>query len=219
VVNRGEAATVTAAFVNRGTVPRSGTLNVTFTAGWTAAPRTAAWTIEAGAMQEFDFVFTPTTAALGSIGSIRIDLGPGAGAIASSIRVANPDDLIIIPEDLAYSESGIWLASGLAGYSGSPSRYSPQEAYGSMVSWKPPITQAGTFQVSVWYPTNGDTTKDALYTVTTSGGPQEIHVDQTDRANQWRELGVFDLEPGDGVSLTAISGLYTRANACRFTRR
>ncbi|WP_432969827.1 NEW3 domain-containing protein [Dactylosporangium sp. CA-233914] len=218
-VEIGKSATVTAAYVNRSPMPQSGTLRVSVPIGWTVQPTTIPWTIPGGALAEFDLVVQPGTAATGISGTVFVNLGGGAALLSTSLRLVNPDDLIITPGDQGYSEAGAWLQSGLPGYGGSGTRYSPPETYGPKVTWRPPDLKAGTYQVSVWYPTNADTTKDALYTVSTATGRYELHVDQTDRAGQWRELGVFDLEPGAGVTLTAISGLYTRANACRFTRR
>jgi hypothetical protein len=216
---RGKPVTVTAAYVNRSPVPQSGTLRASVPTGWTVRPATMPWTIAGGALAEFDVVVQPGATATGSSGMVFLNLGGGASLLSTTLRLIDPDDLIIGPNDPGYSEAGTWLPSGLPGYSGSSTRYSPQETYGQTVTWQSPDLTAGSYQVSVWYPTNADTTKDALYTVTTATGPQQVHVDQTDRANQWRELGVFDLEPGASVTLTAISGLYTRANACRFTRR
>lgn len=53
----------------------------------------------------------------------------------------------------------------------------------------------------------------------TASGPAQVHVDQTANADQWRSIGTFALTSDGGVTLKAISGSYTRANACRFTRR
>lgn len=218
-VEIGKSVKVTAAYVNRSPVTQSGTLQVTVPSGWTAQPASIPWTIGGGTSAEITTTIQPGDSATGFNGKVSLNLGGGAGSLSTTLRLINPKDLIMVPGDPGYSEAGPWLDSGLPGYSGSTSRYSLAGVHGETVTWRPPSLTAGSYQISVWYPTNSTTTTDALYTVTTTSGPQKVHVDQTAQAGQWRELGVYDLEPGSTVTLTTISGQYTRANACRFTRR
>jgi hypothetical protein len=211
---------LTTMLVNHGESPVSGTTVITPPSGWSVDLDTIEWTIDDGGRQPIAVTLTPTSAAPGSRGTITIAPGGGLANRTVAVSVANPVDQVILPDEEGYTERGTWLPSGLKGVDGSGSLYSPDGVYGGQVEWRGDIVEAGTYEVSVWYPTNPTTTSDASYVVHVGQAEEEHHVSQQDSAGAWRVLGTYECEVGDlaAVVITAISGLHTRVNAARFRK-
>ncbi|CAM3602053.1 NEW3 domain-containing protein [Occultella aeris] len=214
----GASATISLTLMNRGPIARTGTATLGLPSGWTAEPAATDWSIEARSLAELTFTVTATNAPPGSGGSVTVNPGAGMAATSIAYTVADPNDVIIGPDAQGYSEVGNWLASSLAGPDGSRSRYSPESQYGGQAIWTPTIATAGTYDVSIWYPTNNQTSEDVLIEVASPAGTDTHHINQQELAGQWRLIGPYDLAPGEpaSVTMTAVSGLYTRAHSARF---
>ncbi|WP_154792148.1 NEW3 domain-containing protein [Occultella kanbiaonis] len=207
--------TIRTSILNRGAAAATGTATLTLPTGWTANETAVTWSADPRSWVAVTMVATPTAA---PFGDATLMIQPGGGLPSRSVQVSVGTRYIVANGDTAYSETGTWLASSLEGYDGIRSRYSPESQYGGTATFTPTIADAADYEVSVWYPTNPDTTTDALYTVTTPDGSTDFHVDQTQGADGWRVLGTFALPSGtdSSVTLTAITGLVTRVSAVRF---
>jgi uncharacterized lipoprotein YddW (UPF0748 family) len=64
------------------------------------------------------------------------------------------------------------------------------------VEWRPTITTAGNYQVSVWYPGSTSNTAGAPYTVEFDGGSQGASINQQSGGGAWVSLGTFPFAVG-----------------------
>ncbi|QOR71541.1 hypothetical protein IM660_04420 [Ruania alkalisoli] len=215
----GASTTVQLTLMNRGPLELTGTTTLGLPTGWTAEPAEQEWAIDGRTLEEFTFTVTASGAEPGSGGTVTVFPGADLEPVNIAVAVGNPNDVIIGPDDPGYRESGNWLTSSLDGPDGTSSRYSPEGLYGGQITWSPTIATPGQYTVSVWYPSNSQTSEDVLFEVVTPDGVHEHHVNQQEDATQWRSLGVYSLAPEQPASvvMTAISGLYTRAHSARFT--
>ncbi len=211
---------VTVVIANRGPVEQSGTTTLSLPDGWTAAQESVDWTVPARDLVEVELSLVPEGAAPGSTGAVTVTPGAELSTTTLTVGVLDASDQIVVPDQDGYLELGSWLKSSLKGYDGAQSRYSPEGVHGGRIEWTVTIRETGSYEAMVWYPTNGETTTDALYSVVSADGTVEHHVDQTQDADGWVPLSTHEFEEGETVSvtLTAISGLYTRASAARFLK-
>src|SRR5690606_35023145 len=131
------------------------------------------WTVPARDLIEVELSLVPDGAAPGSTGAVTVTPGADLAATTLTVGVLDATDQIVTPDQEGYLELGSWLKSSLKGYDGAQSRYSPQGVHGGQIRWGLTIREAGTYDVMVWYPTNAETTTDALYTVASDAGAVE----------------------------------------------
>ncbi|WP_157988012.1 golvesin C-terminal-like domain-containing protein [Jiangella endophytica] len=219
LVEPGDASELTVAVLNRGPLPRTGTLRVTAPAGWQASPAEIGFDLPG--REEREYTVTVTSAASAAPGSThRVTVAAdGVGERGVTVRLAGTD---IIVDDAdpwpRYVETGWWLASTLAGWNGTATRYNEEERYGGTATWRPELPADGRYDVAVWYPTNPATTREAVYVVHHADGEEEIVVDQQQDANGWRTLGRYRFTAGSDGYVRAIvrhPGFH-RIDAARF---
>ncbi|TDC48140.1 hypothetical protein E1212_22140 [Jiangella ureilytica] len=215
----GDSFELTAAVLNVGPLPLSGTLRVSVPAGWTADAAEIAFDVPG--REEREYTVTVTSAADAAPGSAhRVAVSAdGAGERAVTVRLAGTD---IIVDDAhpwpRYVETGWWLPSGLTGWNRTPTRYSEENRLGGTATWRPELPADGSYDVAVWYPTNADTTRAAVYIVHHADGDSEFVVDQQQEANGWRPLGRFRFGAGtDGYVRAEVRNPgFLRVDAVRF---
>ncbi|SEF18239.1 NEW3 domain-containing protein [Jiangella alba] len=215
----GDTSELTIAVLNRGPLPRSGTLRVTAPAGWQASATEVGFDVPG--REEREYTVTVTSAAGAAPGSThRITVAAdGVGERGVTVRLAGTD---IIVDDAdpwpRYVETGWWLASTLAGWNGTATRYNEEERYGGTATWRPELPADGVYDVAVWYPTNPATTREAVYVVHHADGEEEIVVDQQQDANGWRTLGRYRFTAGSDGYVRAIvrNPGFHRIDAARF---
>lgn len=89
------------------------------------------------------------------------------------------------------------------------------------VEWRPNLSQAGDYEVAVWYPA-GDRPNDVRYSVQYNGGTANHTLSQRSNAGQWNVLGTYSFAAGTAgaVSVSNLtSGPPSRivaADAVRF---
>ncbi len=90
----------------------------------------------------------------------------------------------------------------------------------SEVEWRPVLPQAGSYRVSVWYPSGTSRPSNAGYVVHHNGGTTSHSVDQRSSGGQWVVLATYNFAAGTAgsVSLTdkAQVGKTLAADAVRF---
>jgi RHS repeat-associated protein len=84
--------------------------------------------------------------------------------------------------------------------------------------WSPTLPSAGDYAVYAKWQAADDRATDATYEITHSGGVDQVTVDQTHNGGEWRYLGTWSFDPGQGpkVSLLASLGGTVDADAVRF---
>ncbi|MFG1955313.1 NEW3 domain-containing protein [Micromonospora sp. NPDC048830] len=215
----GDATTVTASVLNVGPSTARGTLRLTPPAGWTITPASVSYEVAARGEEAYRFTLTsPASAERDQTYRVTAALDTG-GETTVQVRVAS-EDVVVTPQDIRprYTETGEWLASGLAGYSGTQSRFSAEGKLGGTATWRPVLAEAGWYEVAVWYPSNGDTTREADYVVRHTDGETPFRVDQQQDARSWRVLGTFRFAAGEEgfVRLTVDDPAFHRVSAVRF---
>ena len=114
--------------------------------------------------------------------------------------------------DSGYSESGIWLDSGLTGYNGSGTRYSNDD--GAYAQWNLDVSQVGEYHVYLYKVVYVNSDSMAEIAVSYDGG-QDVHtVDFTSGESGWVYLGTYPFASGStGYVRTVRQGNYARADA------
>ena len=85
--------------------------------------------------------------------------------------------------------------------------YASPETEFNWAEWRPNITQASLWEVSVYIPERHATTHSARYQVIHADGRAEVCVDQNNYSNQWVNLGIYRFEPGQGyLRLSDVTG-------------
>ncbi|MBN1965223.1 MAG: TIR domain-containing protein [Anaerolineae bacterium] len=79
------------------------------------------------------------------------------------------------------------------------------------VRWRPgDFYRSGSYEISVWIPEQHSSTQNAHYHVYADGRDTTVSLDQSQYANEWAVLGIFDIDaydPTDGVvSLNDLTG-------------
>lgn len=218
-VRPGTEVVVRATALNVGPVEQSTTVSFIKPAGWTASASQA--TVQVAAREESEVRFTvtvPATAAPGSTNRMTLRL-PDGRSVAANVLIPTTDIIVDNADPWPrYAETGWWGDSSLSGWNKTPSRYSIEQHLGGTATWRPVIETAGRYLVAVWYPTNPTTTTAAVYVVHHAGGEERIVVNQLEQANNWRELGTFDFNPGtDGyVQLQVEAPGFHRVDAALF---
>lgn len=100
-------------------------------------------------------------------------------------------------------------------------RWSSTTNQSDWARWTPAISEAGWYQVSVWYTQGSNRAPDAVYTVHHTGGETEFTVDQTQGGEQWAVLGSFCFDSGTAgwVTLSEAGSMPDRvviADAVKF---
>ncbi|HXA62160.1 MAG TPA: hypothetical protein VNW94_23675 [Streptosporangiaceae bacterium] len=219
VLEPGESTTVTVYGVNRGPVERSGPVTVTAPQGWTVQPASTQFSLAPHTWDKFVFTVTaPADAQRETTYTITSQLWYIANH--TTVSVPSLDKIVTNFSFREYFETGTWLDSGLSGYGGGSSRYSPLGAAGSTATWQPDLVASGTYEVAVWYPANTASTTAAQYVVHHRNGEDRQTVNQQQNGSQWRVLGTYDFDAGaDGfVRLEVHDNAYHRASAARFKR-
>jgi len=78
-----------------------------------------------------------------------------------------------------------WFTLGMA--------TSPDICY---TTWEPTIPDTALYRVSVFIPSKGTNTTNAMYRITRVGADTTVTVNQATHKNTWVELGVFSMAPG-----------------------
>ncbi|WIY81713.1 NEW3 domain-containing protein [Propionimicrobium sp. PCR01-08-3] len=217
----GATANLTTVVINTGVVPLQGTLALYGTPGWTIANQSVNVTIppRSDLAQTWTITAGPNVA-LGTAHRFEARLDQ---TLRKGVMVRVADEGIIASTQSpwpGYVEASNWYPSGLAGWNGTSTRYSAEDSVGATATWTVTLPDAGLYRVSVWYPTNPDTTTSAAYIVEHQGGSSEVIVDQTQNAAEWFSLGEYryDANSQGVVRLEVRSEIYHRASAAQFIR-
>lgn len=222
--NPGDETTLTARVVNLSPVSRTGkvTFSVYSTLGWSFTPGAiASYSLEGRSFGDVQVSLrSPTNVEREKDYSVYATLA-GGDQQRTTVRVnSDSDDVFVTIADFPpfFSSQGTWLRSQLAGWKGSNTLYSSE--LGSMVTLRPQVTTAGSYEVSVWYPTNNETSTSALFSVHTNTGDTDVVVNQQQNARDWFGIGTFNFAAGnDGfIRLTVADGAYHRISAVRLHR-
>ncbi|MEX2381945.1 MAG: hypothetical protein WD490_06150 [Opitutales bacterium] len=150
---------------------------------------------------------------------------------AGSIPPPPPDELIIDNTHTHLTSTvGTWRGSGanLNAYlppdaTGTPWLYNNDGIAGDCFNFAPDFSEAGTYEVALWWPTRAGAAPSVDVVVTHADGNDTLTVDQTQSGGQWNSLGVFSFEAGGGsisIRTDGVSaGLFVLADAVRFTRQ
>jgi len=124
--------------------------------------------------------------------------------MASSLNAASSTGEIIVDNlGTRFSITGTW-AESIANdeYAGS-SLYS--KTLNSSATWTPSLTNAGSYEVYVWYSGSRYGNRGmAQYSVNHNGDPETIIVDQNEGSGTWVSLGVFEFDAGNSGNVTLL---------------
>lgn len=215
----GATTTLTATVRAKPATPVKGEATVSTPPGWTVSPSSVPVDLAGGASTTVSFTLTaPATATVGTRHQVNLSVAGTTASLAIPIGTADPATVTIVDnEDAGYRDEGGWGPSSLKGHDGSSTRFASGGS-GAVATWTPTLSAAGRYQVSVWYPSNETTTKEAYYTVVTDDSQQTVIVDQSINGATWFDLGFFDVEPATAaVQLSALKSGHHRSDAVRFT--
>ena len=89
-------------------------------------------------------------------------------------------------------------------------------------TWTPDILQAGSYALYMWWSSGIANCKSCPVDITCNGELIDtLYIDQRQDGGRWNLLGTYNLEAGNGCSVTITSegpGLNTCADAVRFVR-
>ncbi|SEF18241.1 NEW3 domain-containing protein [Jiangella alba] len=215
----GDTFELTAAVLNVGPLPRSGTLQVSVPPGWQASATEVGFDVPGREEREYTVTVTSAAGALPGTAHRITVAADGSAQQAVTVRLAGTDIIVDNADEWPrYVETGWWLPSTLAGWNRTASRFSEEERRGGTATWNPVLPADGVYDVAVWYPTNPATTREAVYVVHHADGDDEIVVDQQQDANGWRTLGRYRFTAGTSgyVRIEVRNPGFHRVDAARF---
>ncbi len=224
IAHPGDSTTLTVRIVNAGAVPITSEIAIWGQPGWTVEGGRTSLTLEAAAETVHSVaVHSPATADPGTANQFRVSVDDGELSTTAQIRVADAGQIITNETPApAYRQTGSWLRSSLPGYQGIRSRYSAPEEIGGTATFEATIAEdsefgPGEYRISVWYPSNAETTTEARYVVQHADGEDTVVRSQRSGANTWTDLGTWTLAPGKAsVTLHVDNTDFHRTSACRF---
>lgn len=164
--------------------------------------------------------------------SLRIHAWLVAGVLGLSGAAFG--QVIVIDNDNANNSAGTfstlpgaaWSVTGLPTYVGqwgADYAYKETSDPAGTVEWRPVISQAGAYDVAVWYRSTGSgRPNNAQYTVDHLAGSTAVAVNQQVAGSSWVTLGRFDFAAGTAghvtLTSTAQAGKTIVADAVRFRR-
>ncbi len=135
---------------------------------------------------------------------LRAILLAGAFSFISSSAVSGAQ-VIVDNTDSGFSVLyGSWSTFDASGQYGSDYLYkSTSNSVTGEVEWRPTLTEAGTYTVSVWYRSTGSgRPNNAHYTVQHAGGSDDVFINQQINGSQWVSLGSYDFSAGTSGRVT-----------------
>ncbi|WP_043347607.1 NEW3 domain-containing protein [Beutenbergia cavernae] len=220
-VSPGDSITLAVHVLNRGPVAQSRTITLAANPGWTLPVTTLAFDLPArGEAEQTITVPSSATIAPGTRSYFSARIGDGV-RVQDSVLVVDPNTIQLTNNDFfpRFDRSGTWLVSGLPGPDGLNSLYSPLDVAGGTGTWRPEIAVAGQYEVAIWYPSNAETSRSAVYVVHHADGEEEFVVDQQVAPRAWNVLGTYPFAAGaDGfvrIEVRTADG-YTRLAGARF---
>ena len=107
---------------------------------------------------------------------------------------------------------------------GQGSRFSTNEEADGKVRFTPPLKQKGSYLVSITVPSAGSVeAPNTLFEVTEGEGEVtrgRVDLSSRNAGDRWYDVGLFDLSPGDSVTLIEVEDEPNRfyVDAVKFTR-
>ncbi len=135
-------------------------------------------------------------------------LSTALGLVIAFAWQAHADIVVSIDNDdgsPGYREEGVWTTSGQTGYEGGTYRYRSGEDSPSTATWRPDLSVAGTYRVSIHFRDGTNRAPDAPWTIHHRTGIDRIPVDTTGPGTiREAVLGSFEFTTGTlgSVSLT-----------------
>jgi hypothetical protein len=83
--------------------------------------------------------------------------------------------------------------------------YALNDGQSGSFGFVPWIREAGTYEVSIWYPSKRDYSKRAGIRVHHLNGTVEMEIDQRSNGGRWVGLGTYDLPPGYSEVVTVVA--------------
>ncbi len=125
--------------------------------------------------------------------------------------------------DSRFAASANWGTSAFSGQRfGADYRFANPVPASDVAWYSAAIPQTGSYEISVWYPSDPGYNNLAPYIVATATGNQSVLISQRSGGGQWVSIGVFTLAAGDGnkvgVSRWTSGTGYVIADAVRITR-
>ncbi|MBZ2196765.1 golvesin C-terminal-like domain-containing protein [Occultella gossypii] len=219
VAEPGQQFAVTATVSNPGSQPLDIPVTISGPAGWAIDVPTAQVSVPAGDIGRHTVTVTaPTELPWGTSPRFTANLD-GIWSANVAVAVATEPQVVHVQSPWPqYQETGQWRFSGLAGWGGTRSRYNLDSLLGGTARWVPDIPEAGSYEVSVWYPAHTVSTTQAAFVVRHGGGADTVVVDQTSGGGAWRSLGYYDFAAGRSgdVYLEVLDAGTHRTSAVRF---
>jgi hypothetical protein len=146
-------------------------------------------------------------------------------AVTSAFMLAPPDDggqsaaqFFDTGDACCYREAGGWFESSNTPYHGTtPARLNEVGEGSDRATFVFDGLTAGRYQVAAWWVPASNRATDTPYIIYQQGTGTTVRVNQADAstANQWNDLGTFELAPGDSVVVTDdAAGTATPAFVC-----
>jgi hypothetical protein len=125
--------------------------------------------------------------------------------------------------DSRFTASANWGSSSFSSQRfGADYRFANPVSASDVAWYRADVPTTGTYEISVWYPSDAGYNNQAPYIVATTTGNQSVMVNQRIGGGQWMSIGVFTLAAGDGnkvgVSRWTSGTGYVIADAVRLTR-
>ncbi|MCP4593852.1 MAG: hypothetical protein GY842_24220, partial [bacterium] len=137
-----------------------------------------------------------------------VHVGLCSTMLAFNIMAAVSAAAVIVDNDdgaPAYTETGGWTTSGSAGYDGGTYRFA--SAGGShTATWTGNLSEAGDYEVFVWYTPGSNRATSAKYIIAAADGPHTVFINQTGAGYTFESLGTFTFNAGDNSITLDASG-------------
>ncbi len=125
--------------------------------------------------------------------------------------------------DSRFTASANWGTSAFSSQRhGADYRFANPVSVSDVAWYRASTPETGTYEISVWYPSDAGYNNQTPFLVSTTTGTQSVLVNQRTGGGQWTSIGVFTLSAGDGnkvgVSRWTSGTGYVIADAVRITR-
>jgi len=132
----------------------------------------------------------------------------GTGTV--TVNVSN--EIVVDDQDPNTSSTGSWLDSSGTGPWGDGSVYCDSNC---TYTWSPNLSDAGEYEIFVWYTPHDNRINNVPYTVSHGSGSDTVLVDQQQSTSQWFSIGSFSFNSGTSDITISTSSGQANADAVR----
>lgn len=144
--------------------------------------------------------------------------------VLEPVTASGPLEVIVDNTDPGFSASSNWFAStSMPGYLGTNYMARATEAVSDRAAWTVDLPTSGNYAVYARWAAGSNRAPSATYSITHSGGSQNVAVNQQINGGQYVYLGTWNFTAGSAtrvhLSCWTTSGYFVIADAVRFVKQ